>query len=276
MDRYPRERLQVFTMGTDPLDNTQWAPVDTAGVSGADMLRAAASGRLWIKLMRIDLVDEAYRGLLERAYEQIWSACPDIKRSYIRPLILISSPRALVYYHADAYPTMLWHIRGSKRMWVYPAADSRFIDPKLMEQIYAGEIDEEVPFDISFDQHARYFDLRPGDLITWPLNAPHRIVNHDSVNVSVSVQYATDRGEQRALLFQANRFLRSRLGLQVSSIRDDGPGATFKRAAYRIARKLNLAATKGRKREYVAHYRVDGGAADGMSLVPGGPVRTPF
>ena len=74
MDRYPRERLQVFTMGTDPLDNTQWAPVDTAGVSGADMLRAAASGRLWIKLMRIDLVDEAYRGLPK----EFRSLCKDL------------------------------------------------------------------------------------------------------------------------------------------------------------------------------------------------------
>src|SRR5262245_25691679 len=74
MDRYPRERLQVFTMGTNPLDNSQWAPVDTAGVSGADMLRAAAAGRLWIKLMRIDLVDKDYAQLMQSAYEEIWSA----------------------------------------------------------------------------------------------------------------------------------------------------------------------------------------------------------
>jgi hypothetical protein len=276
IDRYPRERLQVFTMGTNPLDNTQWAPVDTTGVSGADMLRAAAAGRLWVKLMRIDVVDKEYAKLMERAYEQIWSQYPGIKRSYLRPLLLISSPKALVYYHADAYPTMLWHIRGSKRMWVYPAADPRFIEPELMEKIYAGEIDEEVPFDADYDKHAVYFDLMPGDLITWPLNAPHRIVNHDSVNVSVSVQYATDRGEKRALLHQANRFLRSKLGLPIRSTRDEGLIALSKTAAFRIARKLNIGGTTSRKREYLAHYRVDGRAPGGMSLVPGGPVRTPF
>jgi hypothetical protein len=276
MDRYPRERLQVFTMGSDPLDNSQWAPVDTAGVSGADMLRAAGAGRLWIKLMRIDLVDKDYAQLMGRAYEEIWQKCPSIKRSYLRPLILISSPGALVYYHADAYPTMLWHVRGSKRMWVYPAADSRFIEPELMEKIYAGEIDEEVPFNAEYDKHAVYFDLMPGDLITWPLNAPHRIVNHNSVNVSVSVQYATDRGERRALLYQANQFLRSRLGLPVHSTRDDGLRALCKIASFRIARKLNIASAVGRKREYMAQYRVDGRAPGGMSLVPGGPVKTPF
>jgi hypothetical protein len=116
----------------------------------------------------------------------------------------------------------------------------------------------------------------PGDLITWPLNAPHRIVNHDSVNVSVSVQYATDRGEKRALLYQANRFFRSKLGLPIRSTRDEGLLALSKTASFRIARKLNIAGTTSRKREYLAHYRVDGRAPGGMSLVPGGPVRTPF
>jgi hypothetical protein len=262
-------------MGTDPLDNTQWAPVDTAGVSGVDMLRAVASGRLWIKLMRLDLVDGAYRQIMEQAFEQIWTSFSGINRNYLRPLILISSPGALVYYHADAYPTMLWHVRGSKRMWVYPA-DTRFVQRELMEKIYAGEIDEEVPYDPEFDKHSNAFDLQPGDLISWPLNAPHRILNHDSVNVSVSVQYATDRGERRALVYQANRFLRSQFGVRARSTRDEGFAAAIKRMFYRTARKLHVGARANRKREYLAHYRVDGNAPTGMRLVPNGPVRTPF
>src|SRR5262245_27221305 len=137
IDRYPRERLQVFTMGSDPLNNKDWAPVDTMGVSGADMLRAAQAGRLWIKLMRLDVVDKDYFGLMTAAYAGIWSYFGDIERGRLRPLILISSPGALVYYHADAHPTMLWHVRGSKRVWIYPAADSRFVEQELMEQIYA-------------------------------------------------------------------------------------------------------------------------------------------
>jgi hypothetical protein len=276
IDRYPRERLQVFTMGSDPLNNKDWAPVDTSGVSGAAMLRAAKTGRLWIKLMRLDVVDKEYFGLMTEAYEGVWSNCNDIARGQIRPLILISSPGALVYYHADAYPTMLWHVRGSKRVWIYPAADSRFVDQELMEQIYAGEIDEEVPYSPEFDRHAHVFDLQPGQLLTWPLNAPHRIVNHDSVNVSVSVQYATERGNSRSTLYLANRFFRNQLRLPMRSTSESGLGAVAKRASFRVARKLKLAGSGGKKRLYMAHYRVDGNAAAGMSLVPNGPVKTPF
>jgi hypothetical protein len=276
IDRYPRERLQVFTMGDDPLNNSQWAPVDTSGVSGAEMLRAAKTGRLWVKLMRLDLVDRDYLEVMCRAYEPIWSVFSGIQRSDLRPLILISSPGALVYYHADAYPTMLWHVRGSKRFWVYPAADDRFVPPELMEKIYAGEIDEELPYRAEFDRHATVFDLEPGQLLTWPLNAPHRIVNHDSVNVSVSVQYSTVRGERRALVYQANQFLRRWLRLPVASTRDEGLTSALKRGSFRVARKLRLAAAQRPKRNYMAHYRVDGNAPGGMTLVPGGPVKTPF
>lgn len=276
IDRYKRERLQVFTMGTDPLDNSQWGPVDTTGASGAEILRAVAAGRLWVKLMRIDLEDREYMSIMEKAYQEVWSACPDIRRGYLRPLILISSPGALVYYHADAYATMLWHVRGSKRVWIYPAADSRFIDPDLMESIYAGEIDEEVPYRPDFDRHATVFDLQPGQLLTWPLNAPHRIVNHDSVNVSVSVQYSTSRSDRRSLGYLANRFLRSRLHLPATSVRDDGAVAAAKRLIYRVSRKLNLTGPGARKREYLASYRIDATSTIGMTPVAGGPVRTPF
>ena len=276
IDSYPRDRLQVFTMGTDPLNNTDWGPVDTTGVSGREMLRAAAVGRFWIKLMRLDIVDRKMFELMTHAYEGIWSKFPDVLRGRIRPLILISSPGALVYYHADAYPTMLWHVRGNKRVWIYPAGNPKLVAPEVMEQIYAGEIDEEIPYQPEFDQQAHVFDLVPGDLLTWPLNAPHRIVNLDSVNVSVSVQYGTQRGDRRSVVYNANRYFRRKFSLPMRSTAEDGVAAAIKCGAYRLARKLHIAMSAVPKRCYMARYRVDGSAANGMTLLPDGPVRTPF
>ncbi len=275
IDRYPRERLQVFTMGTDPSNNSDWGPVDTTDVSGRDMLKAAAVGRFWIKLMRLDIVDRDSYELVKHAFAGIWAQTPGLIPGRARPLLLISSPGALVYYHADAYPTMLYHLRGSKRVWIYPPAKPELIDPLLMEQIYAGEIDEEVPYRQEYDRQARVFDLQPDELLTWPLNAPHRIVNHDSVNVSVSVQYGTQRGDRRALVNHANNYFRKRLGLRMQPT-DEGLGAAIKTTTFRIARKLSPASATAKKRQYMAKFRVDGNAAKGMTLLPGGPVKTPF
>jgi hypothetical protein len=60
------------------------------------------------------------------------------------------------------------------------------------------------------------------------------------------------------------------------STADQGVGAAVKTTAFRIARKLSAASATAKKRSYMAHYRVDGNSAKGMTLVPDGPVKTPF
>lgn len=61
LNKYPRERLQAFTMGTDPLLWKEWQPVDTAGSSGEDLFAAVTAGRLWLNILRVDLFDHRYR-----------------------------------------------------------------------------------------------------------------------------------------------------------------------------------------------------------------------
>ncbi len=61
LDRYPRKRLQAWTMGTDLRRREDWQAVDTTGVSGADLLAAVKSGRLWYNILRLDLFEPRYR-----------------------------------------------------------------------------------------------------------------------------------------------------------------------------------------------------------------------
>src|SRR5262245_22642390 len=70
LDRYPRAKLQVFTMGADPEDLSDWQPVDTSGATGRQIYDAVKVGRLWVKLMRIDQNVPAVGELVQRAYGQ--------------------------------------------------------------------------------------------------------------------------------------------------------------------------------------------------------------
>lgn len=277
IDNYPRERLQVFTMGDSPEaeDATDWTPVDTTGASGQDIWNAVHVGKLWVKLMRLDLTSPEYHGLVAPAYENIAGTLGEPVHS-IRPLMLISSPKAFVYYHADGYPTMLWQYRGVKRVWVYPANDPNFIDPSDMEQIIAGRMDEEVHYRPDFDQHAFVHDLEPGELVSWPMNGPHRVTNLDSVNVSIAVPYITDTSERRRHVFSANRWLRRLPGVHNPSIREDGMASFIKRTAYRASVRLGLLREMVQGREYITSLRLDGASKTGVRQLTDGPVRTPF
>ena len=274
LDRYPRNRLQAWTMGTDPCRREEWQSVDTTGVSGVDLLTAVKTGRLWYNILRLDLFNPQYRSIVDQLYAEMKQACSGFEPLSAVGTLLLSSPGAQVYYHADGPPTTLFHVRGRKRMWIYPAGDVRFVSQELMEDIFGSAMDEEVPYSREFDQYARAFDLGPGDMIWWAQNAPHRIENFDSFNVSLSTRYHTAASERRKLVYNANRFFRHRLGARKLSVREDGIGASIKCFSYRLCRraKLDLPVSGFL---YEAGFRVDPKAPLGLRPL-GKPVKPPF
>jgi hypothetical protein len=275
LETYPRDQMQVFTMGTDPLKWAEWKPVDTAGSSGKDILRAIIRGRLWLHLFQIQKFDSRYRGILEQLFSEVREMRPDMDPSPFTGTLLISSPRALVYYHADAQPNLLWHIRGLKRVWVYPAEDREIIDQERMEDIFASHADEEVPYKQEFDRKASVYDLTPGEVVAWPLNSPHRVTNLEGLNVSLSTVYETPDSYRRKLVYCANRLFRRSYGIPTRSINEFGLASYIKRTAYRGCRRLGVVQTPER-RMYVTDLRIDPLAQDGVSRMADGPRLTEF
>lgn len=275
IENYPRELVQAFTMGADPLSWRDWQPVDTAGVSAKEIFTAILRGRLWFKMLQVHLVDQRYGALIDQLYAELTDQCPNFRPVRKSGTLLVSSPTAMVYYHADAEPNLLWHIRGSKRVWVYPAGDRQLVSQELMEDICAHVVDEEAPYKPDFDTKAMTFDLGPGNVISWPLNAPHRVSNLEGVNVSLSTLHETKEADQRKLVYCANRLFRCTYAIPFRSTKETGVVPWFKRLAFRGFRRAGLVKTPPRRR-YITNLRVDPDAPDGFSPVAGGPVLTEF
>jgi hypothetical protein len=266
LDRYPRNKLQAWTMGTDPLRREDWTAVDTTGLSGEQLLAAVKSGRIWYNILRLDLFDPLYRNVADRLYAEMAEVSPGFRPLSIVATLLLSSPHAQVYYHADGPPTTLFHIRGRKRFWVYPRSE-RFVSQTMLEEIYGSAMDEEIPYSPEFDRDATLFELNPGDMIWWPHNAPHRIENLDSLNVSLSTRYQTDDSERRKLVYNANRFFRRKLGFRSLSTQETGIACSFKCLAYRMCRKVGLR-EKATGYVYRTNLRIDPNGIHGLSVLP--------
>ncbi len=263
LDRYPRNRLQAWTMGTDALRREDWQAVDTTGVSGTDLLAAVKSGRLWYNILRLDLFDKRYRDIVDQLYSEMAVASPGFKPVSTVGTLLLSSPNAMVYYHADGPPTTLFHVRGHKRMWIYPMKEP-FVSQYLLEEIFGSAMDEEIPYSPDFDKSADVYDLGPGDLVWWPQNAPHRIENLDTLNVSLSTRYHTEDSERRKLVYNANRFFRRRLGFRRLSVNESGIGSSVKCFGYRICRRAGWD-NKAEGYVYKTKLRVDPKGSLGMT-----------
>lgn len=239
LDRYPRDQLGIFTMGEDPVAWRTWRRGCGDDLSGAELLEAVKTGRIWLNLRHCNEHLEAYAALSDEIFGDIEGEVRGL-RTFKRDVgLLISSPNAQVFYHLDVSLVTLWQIRGRKRMWMYPVQEP-YVGQEDLEKIVLKETAEQFTFDPAWDGGAETVELEPGMMVTWPQNAPHRLVNGPMLNVSLSIEFMTPGALMRADVIYANGLLRKRLGARPRLPARLGPAVLPKVAVARTAKALKL------------------------------------
>ncbi len=259
---HPAQDLGINTMGSDPARREEWREGRSGDLSAEELFECVRQGKLWLNLRRVMDHHTDYEDLVNELYSQMESICPGLSTYNRSANLLISSPQAIVYYHLDCPVNMLWHIRGTKRVWAYPL-ESGIVSPETVEGVLCGENSEELDFRPDFDKLATVVDLQPGQMITWPQHTPHRVVNTSGLNVSLSTEHMTRSAARRNNVFLANRHFRKLFGSGFTSTETAGLGAATKEFALRVARRLPFVAPAPPKGyEYVKTFTVDPMAPD--------------
>ncbi|GAA4425634.1 cupin-like domain-containing protein [Bremerella cremea] len=235
LDTHPRDYLNVHTMGTDENRN-EWQEGDASKLSGEQLWEATQAGRLWLNVRNMAQHHTDYRNVINDLYDELESKVPGFNALERSANLLISSPRALVYYHLDIPCNMLWHMRGVKRVWAYPPRDDRYVTQQKVEDVICGICNEELDYQPEFDAEAMVVDLQPGQMVTWPQNTPHRVSNLEGLNVSLTTEHLTPKARRRIKLFRANRFLRHTMGCRHLSQNTEGLGYRMKVSSYAFVR----------------------------------------
>ena len=245
IDRYPREYYMITTT-TETGGILEWHNGDFNGASGAFVLKAVREGRLWLCLRRLDLVAPEYEALVNQAFQQVEAENPGFSSSRRTSSLLISSPGARVLYHADIPMVALWHVRGRKRFWLYDADNKTHLPDDVLEGVILRESEEEIGYDAAWDADAKVIDLEPGEAVSWPQNAPHRVDNLDGLNVSITTDYFTPAAQRKYGVYYTNGLFRRLLGVRPRSTATEGLGALAKCGAAFAMKKLGLNRVKER------------------------------
>lgn len=274
LDAHPRQDLGVNTMGTDPARRQDWQEGNAGDLDGRTLLEVTKHGRLWLNLRRVIDHHPQYRRIVNQLYGELELACGCGPISGRSANLLISAPEAIVYYHVDCPANMLWHIRGTKRVWAYPL-ESGILSAATIEAVLCGEKSEEIEYRPELDQYAVVVDLEPGQMITWPQHTPHRVVNTGGLNVSLSTEHMTRRTLRKNNVYLANRHFRRMLGGGFASTQIDGLVPAVKELAIRVARRLPLVApVPPRGFKYPVTFQVDPDAPHGVRRIEA-PAATP-
>jgi hypothetical protein len=221
INRYPREHYALVHMGAQG-DRRLWREGDLSGLAGHKVIDAIANGRMWLNLRRVSAVDRRFGELLDEIFAEVEARVPGYATFSRTSGILISSPLAQVYYHADLPGQSLWQIEGRKRVYVYPPKEP-FLSAAQLEHIALYGIEVDLAYEPWFDEHADVFEIGPGEMLHWPLNAPHRVENLDCLNISMTTEYWTDTIRRRQMVNLANGIMRNSLRLSPSSRSIAGP-----------------------------------------------------
>jgi hypothetical protein len=238
IETYPRSSYSIVHVGERD-GKRVWREGEIDGLSGTQVIEAIAAGRMWLNLRSVHQVDRRYAALLEEILDEfraISGMPPVIGRN---AGVLISSPNAQVYYHADLPGQSLWQIRGVKRVYVYPPV-APFLTPEKIEGIILSGVEVNMEYAPWYDDYAVVSDLQPGEMMHWPLHSPHRVDNHDCLNVSLTTEYWTDPIRRKVMMNCGNAVLRSKLGITPKSEAISGPGFWAKAALQAGVKRAGL------------------------------------
>ena len=266
IENYPREDYSLVVPGRqDQGQHHKWREGDIGEATGAQVLQAIKDGFLWINLRNLPKHSARFKALKDQLFTEMQDNVPglDIKQSEMT--LLITSPGAQTYYHCDVPGQSLWHIRGRKKAYIYPATDP-FMPQDVLEQVIMQETEEEIPFKDWFDDHALIVDMEPGMMAHWPQFTPHRVENYDTLNVSITTEHWTSEIERNYKVRYANSLLRRKVGLTPQSVATSGMAYFCKAVIQALWRRSGLARKHiwARKIE----FRLTPSAPDMLSDIP--------
>lgn len=266
IDRTPRHLLGLSAMGRDP-ETYVWSEGVFDDCDGPTIMEAVRRGRLWLNVRKIMENAPEYAAAVDKLYDELEERCPGFVATRRSANVLISSPEAMVYYHVDVPQNILWHVRGRKKVYVYPDW-RRDVSQDVYEAICDVDRTEDAPYQKSFDERAEIYDVGPGEWVTWPQHTPHRVENTEGLNISVSTEHYTPRALRYVRSIRANRTLR-KYGLGSDATPTEGLGYAVRHGVFVAKRLVEKYAVKKGDYEYPRTFRLDLDAPGCMAPLEG-------
>jgi hypothetical protein len=202
----------------------------------------------WVLLKQVQQ-DAAYRDLLDEVLAELRAEIEPVTGEILKPVafVFISSPQAVTPLHFDPEYNILFQIRGTKTMTLFPARDPEVVTQQFREKYYMGG-PRNLPWRDEFATRGREIHIGPGEAIYVPILAPHWVKTHCEVSVSLSLTWRSEWSFHQEDAHRFNSRLR-RLGLDPAPPRFFPQGNLAKsvaqRALARVERSIRPGAAQG-------------------------------
>ncbi len=225
--RIPADAFQVHATGDNAAHATQWQTCALGDATPEEIVDTASRGRLWIDAANIQRYDQQLAGIVDRLSRELMECHVGLRIIDPQADLILCSPQSQHYYGCDAVPSVLLHLRGRVRLWIYPNG-KRFIDQRDHERIAQGRQFQRLYFEPAFDRHAQVYQIEPGQMISWPQPMPYRIQTTEGLSVCLRLKFQTSRSLRQNNVHLVNRWLRKLRLDRLCAHRIEGISASLK------------------------------------------------
>jgi hypothetical protein len=183
------------------------------GQSVEESLRQLESAHCWMSLQNVQQ-DPEYRRLVDEVLDYVKPVvdAQDPGMCFRGGWIFVTSPGAVTPFHMDTENSLFFHIRGEKRFNAWDPSDREILPEEALELFHGESKRDRLVWSDAFLSRAHRFDFQPGEGAFLPVTAPHMVRNGDTVSISMSCTYYSDRTRRLRRIYRANHKLRT-LGL---------------------------------------------------------------
>jgi hypothetical protein len=249
------ERLLLLAqaMSQDPKDiyydagtvgiGQRWDDVPLCDVPVDVLLHRIETANAVIILRKADKLPE-YAALLDACIAEIQELAGRDLRKLMKirnAIVFINSPNRVTSYHIDRECSVLLQLRGQKSVHVWDREDREVLTHEELERFWTVD-NNSATYKPALEGRATVYELRPGEAIHIPVNAPHWVQNGSEVSVSLNINFHY-HDAILADVYRANYWLR-RFGLDPMPPGRSPALDSVKRTVYGSARALHHASRR--------------------------------
>jgi hypothetical protein len=127
-ERHPAELFDINLYDYDDEGQVSLRTGARGRLDGAELLAAIQQGRLWVNLRSVETGWPELWAAAMGEFGKVQAAYPGLRAVKNAGQLILSSPKARVPYHFDAAGVVLFHMRGRKRIFVYPGDEAHLAE----------------------------------------------------------------------------------------------------------------------------------------------------
>lgn len=210
----PRDQVEiraVQSLGTNDGSYRRGELLESA--DPVDTFERLAEKPAWMLLHESWIHDPDYGEMVKQYFHDLSETLDGVgdDLSDLGCWLFLSSGKCVVHFHADPDQSFLNQIRGSKTVFVYPTKVlPEFTVERLVYTGNQGVVTYQTEYEAAMFPPVH---LDQGESVFIPLFAPHRVINDDSVSVSINFGFHTRESRRRKVVHLVNLEMRQ-LGWQ--------------------------------------------------------------